>query len=227
MSEYKERIVDWLSKAKEEKEPIEVVSFYNGLPIRVKLGVLDIVDGGKYVHWEFNPKLQLAVEETGKIFSPFYDKLYNTTRILESSVIYYSKNFLETTLPKPSEDGRFRRQSLRITVSEKMPIHVHVYKDDKPIKVLPVDISEGGIGIVVPLEFNPKLNQKVKLDITFPTGMSFNVEGEVVRLEEASKGKRLGLKFSNPKYRLIEEVNKYIMARQREIMNKIRMITDE
>lgn len=225
MTEYQERIINWLKELLEKEKPAEVISFYNGLPIRTKLKVLEVDDSGKFVQWEFTPKLQLALEETGKIFAPFYDNLYKTSRMLESPVIYYSKNFMETPLPKPTTDGRFNREYLRISVSDTLPLKVKAVKDGKPLEAIPIDISEGGIGIIFP-SANLSPGEKLLLKVSFPTSKELEVEGEVIRTEETSKGKRTGIRFINPSKQFQNEVNRYIMARQREIMNQIRMLSE-
>jgi len=226
LTEYQERIISWLKELKEKEKPAEIISFYNGLPIRTRVKVLDIDDSGKFVHWNFTPKLQLAVEETGKIFTPFFDSLYKTSRMLESPVIYYSKDFMETTLPKPTTDGRFNREYLRISVSDTLPLKAKLIVHEKPIEAIPIDISEGGIGLLIPGK-DLESGKKVHLTLEFPTGRTLETEGEVVRVEDTSKGRRTGIKFINPSKAFQNEVNRYIMARQREIMNQIRMLADE
>ncbi|SMP18634.1 PilZ domain-containing protein [Desulfurobacterium pacificum] len=225
MTEYQERIINWLRELKEKEKPTEVISFYNGLPIRTRVNVLDVDDSGKFVHWNFTPKLQLAVEETGKIFTPFFDKLYKTSRMLESPVIYYSKDFMETTLPKPTADGRFNREYLRISVSDTLPLKAKLIVNNKTVEATPIDISEGGIGLLIP-EKDLESGEKVHLIVEFPSCRTAETEGEVVRVENTSKGRRTGIKFINPSKAFQNEVNRYIMARQREIMNQIRMLAE-
>ena len=225
MTEYEKRIMSWLKELKENKKTTEVISFYNGLPIRTKINVLDVDDSGKFVHWNFTPKLQLAVEETGKIFIPFFDKLFNVSRILESPVIYYNNEFMETTLPKPTADGRFNREFLRVSVSDTLPLKAKLIVNGDVVEATPTDISEGGIGLIIP-ERELEAGEKVQLLIEFPSSKSLETKGEVVRVEKTSKGKRTGIKFIEPSKDFQNEVNKYIMARQREVMSQIRMLAE-
>ena len=226
MSDYIERVVNWLKELKESQKPVEVISFYNELPVRVKLNVLDINDEKGLIQWSSHPRLNVAVEETGKIFLPFYDPLHQANRILSADVIYYGKGFMETITPTIAGDSRFNRKSLRITTSDTLPIRALLTAkgfSKKPVRVR--DISEGGVGIFVPTG-TFRIGDKVQLQLSFPKGKSIEANGEVVRLEKTPEGELAGIMFISPSRELLNQVIRYIMKRQREIMDQLRMFAD-
>ena len=226
MSDYKERVLNWLRELKETQKPIEVISFYNELPVRVKLNVLDVNDTKELIQWSSHPKLNLAVGETGKMFLPFYDPLYQANRILSADVIYYGKGFMETTIPNIGNDSRFNRKSLRITTSDTLPIRALLEAEDFPKRAVKVrDISEGGIGLFVPSS-NFKIGDKVHLQLTFPNGKTLEANGEIARLEKTPEGELAGIMFLSPSKELLNEIVRYIMKRQREIMDQFRMFAE-
>ena len=226
MSDYVERVIEWLRNLRESKKPVEVISFYNELPVRVKLNVLDINNDKGLIQWSSHPRLNVAVGETGKIFLPFYDPLHQANRILSANVIYYGKGFMETLTPTFARDSRFNRRFLRITTSDTLPLRALLTAQGfskKPVKVR--DISEGGIGIFVP-KATFRIGDKVQLQLFFPDGKSAEVDGEVVRLEKTPEGELAGIMFISPSKELLNQIIRYIMRRQREIMDKLRMFTD-
>jgi hypothetical protein len=226
LSSYIERVINWLKELKKSKKPIEVISFYNELPLRVKLNVLDVDDKKELIQWNSHPRLNLAIEESGKIFLPFYDPLHQANRILSANVIYYGKGFMETSIPTIAGDSRFNRKSLRITTSETLPIKAYLSSErfsGKSVKVR--DVSEGGIGIFVPSGIF-RIGDKVHLLLTFPDGKTAEADGEIVRLEKTPEGELAGIKFVKPSKDLLNQLIRYIMKRQREIMDQIRMFAD-
>ncbi len=68
--EVKNRIFNWLSELKEKEAPVEVIGFYQELPIRVKTKLLDFDEN--FLQWKYNPKLYLTASDDGKFF--FYEK---------------------------------------------------------------------------------------------------------------------------------------------------------
>ncbi|TCK05179.1 flagellar brake protein [Phorcysia thermohydrogeniphila] len=226
MSDYTERVVSWLKELRESKKPVEVISFYNELPVRVRLNVLDVDDKKELIQWNSHPRLNLAIEETGKIFLPFYDPLHQANRILSADVIYYGKGFMETATPTVAGDSRFNRKSLRIRTSETLPIRALLTAKNFPVKPVKVrDISEGGVGLFVPPS-TFRIGDKVDLLLSFPDGKTVEAKGEVVRLEKTPEGELAGIMFLSPSKELLNQVVRYIMKRQREIMDQLRMFAD-
>jgi len=213
-----ERTKEWLKGL--EGKRVEVISFFNELPVRCKVHVLEV--GDDFVQWESTPRLQLALEDSGKLYVKFKDPLYGAERILGADVVYLSSSLVETTIPKPQEVVFFRRESLRVRVSDTLPVRASI--EGKSFPVIVRDISEGGVGLIVPkgtLSFGERLNVNLEL----PFG-SLTLKGEVVSVEPYGDGEKVGVKFLKPTQRDRSLVNRYVMARQREILNKIRLFAE-
>ncbi|MEO2065583.1 MAG: hypothetical protein ABGX17_03685, partial [Desulfurobacteriaceae bacterium] len=125
--EVKNRILNWLSELKEKGIPVEVIGFYQELPIRVKTKLIDFDEN--FLQWEYNPKLYLTASDDGKFFFYFNDPLYREKRLLGADVTYYGNSFIETSFPKPFSDPRFGRQVVRVTTSEKLPVKFYLLSE--------------------------------------------------------------------------------------------------
>ena len=215
-----DRIKEWLKELEGKGRPVEVISFFNELPVRCKVRLLEV--GDKFVQWESTPKLQLAAEDSGKLYVKFNDPLHGAERILGADVVYQGSSLIETTIPRPQEAAFFRRESLRVRVSDTLPVRASI--EGKNFPVIVRDISEGGVGLIVPkgtLNFGEKLN----LNLELPFG-SLALKGEVVSVEPYGDGEKVGVKFLKPTQSDRSLINRYVMARQREILNKIRLFTE-
>ncbi|WP_456455962.1 PilZ domain-containing protein [Thermovibrio sp.] len=215
----KERIKEWLKEVKEKGKEVEVISFFQELPIKTKAKVIDFDD--KFVQWEVPLKLCLATQDCGKVYTQFFDKQYNQNRIIEGNVIYCAKEFIESTFPLPSSDPKFKRDSVRITASPNIPIEVKVLKEDKLLSFPVKDVSENGIGIIAPKE-SFQYGEKVKLLIS-TLDKKIETEGITVSFEPYEDREKFGIKL-NLKEREKEVLRRYISMRQREVLNKIREI---
>ena len=215
----KERIKEWLKEVKEKGKEVEVISFFQELPIKTKAKVIDFDD--KFVQWEVPLKLCLATQDCGKVYSLFLDKEYNQKRIIEGDAIYCGKEFIETTFPLPSNDPKFKRDSVRITVSPNIPIEAKIIKEDESIPLTVKDVSENGIGIIAP-KGSFQYGEKVKLSIS-TLGKNIEAEGTVVSVEPYEDREKFGIKLKL-KEREKEVLRRYISMRQREVLNKIREI---
>ena len=215
----KERIKEWLVKVKEEGKPIEVITFYQEIPIRVKTKLIDFDDN--FLQWEAEPKLCLGVSDCGRLYFYFFDPYYGQKRLLSAEVNYHGSSMVETTFPKPSQEPRLNRESLRVKTSESLPVKAFVIDGEGKKEFKVWDISEEGIGIVgEPGSLNP--GEEVRLELRLPQG-ELCVRGEVVSAQPEEEGERYGIKL------LIKENEKkllrsYVMARQREVLNKIREV---
>jgi hypothetical protein len=192
-----ERIKEWLQKLDETKSPVEVVSFFQELPIRVKTKLLDY--DKNFVRWEPNPKLLLAVGDSKNIFFRFYDPFFKQERLLKGNVTYYCNSFIETDIPTLSADPRFegvtvKREHVRVAVPPRDEVKCFICSKEKksPIKVK--DISECGLGITAQLD-TLKLGEVLDLELILPTG-KLSLKGEVVSKESLGKsGDKYGIKL--------------------------------
>ncbi len=212
------RIEEWIRNLIAEKKPVELISFYEELPVRAKVKPLSLED--KFVQWESHPKLKLAVGSFGRVYTYFHDPAYNQKRILASDVTYHSDKFIETTMFKPFEEPRFSREFPRVTVSSKLPVKVVLEGQEYPVR----DLSENGVGFLAPKgTFSP--GDKLKLEIFLPYG-NFSSEAEVRSIEPVEDKEKVGVQFVNLHQRFRNLLHKYVMTRQREILNTIRMLAD-
>jgi len=220
--ELKNRIFNWLSELKEKGIPVEVIGFYQELPVRVKTKLLDFDEN--FLQWEYNPKLYLTASDDGKFFFYFNDPLYREKRLLGADVTYYGNSFIETTFPKPFSDPRFGRQVVRVTTSEKLPVKFFLLSESGKRVGLPVrDISEEGVGVIGEKGFL-KLGEPIKSEIILPKG-ALLLEGKVVSSEPMGDKNRFGIKFSI-REREKKLLRDYVMARQKEILSKIRDLVE-
>lgn len=218
-----ERIESWLREHLEEEKPVEIISFFNELPIKSKVKVVSL--GKNYVQLETNPKLNLAVKEFGRVYTYFNDPLYNERRVLGADVIYYNKGFIETTKFKLFEEPRLRRKTPRVLVSNKYPVKATILKDKTKESAVVKDVSENGIGLFV-ASGDYLRNQKLQLEIELPYGC-FPVEGEVRFVNPEKDGKRIGIQFLKVPAEGKRWLIRYIMDRQRETLEKLRMLAEE
>ncbi|RUM89168.1 MAG: hypothetical protein DSZ25_01050, partial [Thermovibrio sp.] len=136
---------------------------------------------------------------------------------------YYNDEFVETTLPRLSNDPRLSRRSLRVRVPDSS-IRVVLIGEEKGEEVKPYDISEDGIGIVVPKGYL-NYGDKVKLEIELPCG-KVNAEGIVVSKDSYESGEKVGIYFKRISQREKDLIYRYIVDRQREILKTIRLLTE-
>ncbi|WP_456397620.1 flagellar brake protein [Desulfurobacterium sp.] len=144
-------------------------------------------------------------------------------------MLYYNGNYIETTFPSLAVEPKFDRNAVRITVSEMKPIYVDVKAEDVSFSTRALDISEGGVGIIINKGFL-KLNQEVELTLKFSSGNEIdNIFAKVVRVEELSdneKQEKAGLAFLALKERDRNFISRYIIQRQKEIINEFKMLIE-
>jgi len=222
-----DKILDWLREVKDVGKPIEVVSFYNELPVRTKVNVMDIDSERKIIQWTSNPRLSLAAGESKRLYLKFPKSFENEELFLGADVIYFNEDLIETTFPRPVVEPRFRREHLRVTTSEKLPIIADVKKSGKEeaVSFKVFDISEGGIGALVNKGLF-EVGEILDLKLIFPNGREISTKGEVVNVRDLGKVDKVGIKFVSLSNRDLNILSRYIMDRQREIMDKIRLLVD-
>lgn len=217
------RIEKWFQDIIDKKEPIELISFYEELPIKAKIKPLAIEENS--IQWESNPKLNLAISNFGRVYTFFHDPAYNKKRPLVADVTYYNDKFIETTHFRPFDEPRFRREFPRVTVSEKLPIKLRVIgKSERPKEYRIKDVSEMGIGFRTVVD-HFKVGDKINVEVEFPYGR-FQIPAEVRHVEDTGKDKIVGIKFINLDSYNRNLLHRYVVERQREILNNIRMLLD-
>jgi len=229
VGEFKDYVLSWLKDKVNKKQHVEVISFYNEVPVHVKL-TPTYIEGFKTVGWESNPKLIPAVDQTQAFYIPFVHPLHKEKQILSAGVLYYGKDYIETTFPSLSIDPRFKRNSVRIKVSELKPVIVEVNDGEKTLILRAVDISEGGVGVEAE-KGTFSLNEELMLNLKFPDGKEVNnIFGKVVNVEPLMpdrKKEKAGIAFLKIREKDRDIINRYIVQRQKEIINEFKMFCEE
>ncbi|MBF0100486.1 MAG: PilZ domain-containing protein [Desulfobacterales bacterium] len=102
-----------------------------------------------------------------------------------------------------------QRKYIRIQPSSEYPIPIHINGTNFFDILVAVDISVGGVGIIVPHLFDGcQINELVTLVITipYPTKKSFIVKGIIRHV----KGTRFGVQFVNLEAKHKSYIRKYI-----------------
>jgi hypothetical protein len=111
---------------------------------------------------------------------------------------------------------------LRVKTSEKLPVKAYLIGEDGSKKELKVrDVCEEGVGILNAEELL-SLGEPVKIELVLPEHV-LTLTGKVVSIDELPEGQKFGIKL-NVRERDRKVLNNYVMARQREILNKIKEI---
>ncbi|WP_456438063.1 PilZ domain-containing protein [Desulfurobacterium sp.] len=229
MDSFKQLVLQWLKEKTEKEEPLEVISFYNEVPVRVKIKPLSI-ENFKVVGWKGNSKILPAIDQTQKFFISFFHPEYRENRILSAGVLYYNNDYIETTFPSLTVEPKFNRAAVRITVSEFKPVYADIKAEGVTLSTKVADISEGGIGVFLDKGVL-KLGEDVILTLKFPDGAVIsNVPAKVVHIELVpgkKKEEKAGLAFVSLKEKCRNVISKYIIQRQKEIIAEFKMLTDE
>ncbi len=223
---FAERIGLILKELKTRSIPVKVTSFFNELPVKVKMRIVDVDSKRRTVGWEGGRKLTCAIDETKRIYFQILDPKYDEVRVLSADVIFYAGDYVETTFPRFAIEPKLNRRFLRVTTSEKLPVSVSFELGGflKSFKV--IDISEGGIAFVSDQEVL-KLGDIVDMKLSF-LDLELNVSGLVVNRSVYGRDlERIGIKFLKLKEKDRRSINRYILQRQKEIISKIKLLNDE
>ncbi|WP_456397619.1 hypothetical protein [Desulfurobacterium sp.] len=75
MDSLKKIILQWFKEKIDKKEYVEVVSFYDEIPVKVKMNPISIEEF-KVIGWEANPKIIPAIDQTQKFYITFFHPEY-------------------------------------------------------------------------------------------------------------------------------------------------------
>lgn len=217
------RILSILKSLKDSGTPVEVMSFYNEVPVKAKLRIVDVDGTGRTIGWSGNEKLSLAVDETKRLYFSVLDPKFGERRVLVADVIYYSKDYIETDFPKFAIEPKLRRSYLRVTTSESLPVRLTV--EDALFDV--IDISEGGVAVVLPKGLlNP--GDIIDAVLLLPEG-KLNIRARAVNVSEFGRRdfERVGMEFIGMDGKGSKMVRRYVIERQREIISKIKLLNEE
>jgi len=205
-------LIQWIL----DKKEIEVYAFYDELPIRVKLELHDIDYEKQQIIWSFNEKLKLPLTKSKEIYFQYGDTVYTLVAII------YNNKELITSFPTPAVEPKLKRRHVRVRTTEENPVFVEI--KGKKLRVL--DISEKGIGLLVDDIDDLKPNEiyDLKLEIK---GKIHSLKGKIVYITEVEEGLfRIGIQFTDISSKVEDDIFKYILERQKEVIKKISMFAD-
>lgn len=189
--------------------------YFNEVPIR---GEGKIVGAEKnLLEWEIRDKKFLKALSLEREAFMLEDNRWLKLDVID---VEPKRNYLLTTKGITDTTGKTYRNYLRVAVSpaKKVVVEVEDPYTFETKEYRAVDLSEGGVGIVVPkedhfLKVGETYNLTLRIyDQLLKTAVA---RGRVVRLEEKGKVLKAGIEFTDVVN--LKEVIKYVIDRQREI----------
>jgi len=208
------KLIGWLKKRKS----IEVVAFYEEVPINGILELKEIEESLEQIIWKSDKKLIPPLRETRHLYFKKNGEVYILT------VIAYDEKEIATSFPTLALDKKLNRAYVRVKTSENDPIDIMIGR----IQLSAEDISEAGIGILAPEDKAEGIEVNKEYDIILRIrGEFLKLKGVVVYKMKTGKGvEKIGIRFTQVKPKDQDRIAKYIMDRQREIAKKIFLFKD-
>ena len=205
-------VVSWLL----DKKEIEVYAFFEEIPIKVKLKLVDVDFDKQQIIWTYDKRLELPLTKSRELYFEYNGTVYTLVAII------HDDKELVTTFPTVSLEPKLKRRHIRVRTTEEHPVKVII--DDKVYSA--IDISERGVGILTRdiegLEIGKTYNLLLNIE-----GEELPAKGEIVYIKEADKGLyRVGIRFEQLPMKVEDKIFKYIMARQKEVAKKIAMFKE-
>ncbi len=205
-------VIDWIA----EKKELEIYVFYEEVPIKDKIKLIEIDYEKEQIAWTIDKKLEFALSHSKELYFEYERTIY----VLH--VIMYNKEEMITTYPSVAVEPKLKRKYIRVKVDQQHPIYVEF----DGISALAWDISEKGVGLILDnigdIEIGKSYDLKIKIE-----GKEFLVKGEVVYIKEVGrKSVKVGIKFVKASPVLEDKIFKYILAKQKDILKKISLFRD-
>ena len=205
-------VIDWIA----EKKELEIYVFYEEVPIKDKIKLIEIDYEKEQIAWTVDKKLEFALSHSKELYFEYEGTIY----IL--NVIMYNREEMITTYPSVAVEPKLKRRYIRVKVDQQHPIYVEF----DGISALAWDISEKGVGLILndigDIEIGKSYDIKIKIE-----GKEFLVKGEVVYIKEIGrKSIKVGIKFIKAPPALEDKIFKYILAKQKDILKKISLFRD-
>ena len=189
--------------------------YFNEVPIKGEGKIIGVEKN--LIEWEVRDKKFLKALSLEREMFMQEDERWLRLEVID---VEPRRNYLLTTKGMTDTTGKTYRNHLRVAVSPAKKIVVEV---EDPItfetrEYRAVDLSEGGVGIIVPkeeqfLKVGETYNLTLRIyDQVLKTAVA---RGKVVRLEDKGKVLKAGIEFTDVVN--LREVVKYIIDRQREI----------
>lgn len=197
-----------------ENKDVEAYAFYDEIPIRVELELYDVDFDKQQIIWSFNDKLKLPLTKSRELYFQENETVYALV------VIIYDKKEIITTFPTVAVEPKLKRRHIRVRTIEDDPIYVEI----KNIREKSIDISEGGVGIILKNigELEPNQIYNIKLELRENT---YDLKGKVVYITEVESGTyKIGIQFTDISQKVEDIIFKYILDRQKAIIKKIKLL---
>ncbi|WP_456401494.1 flagellar brake protein [Persephonella sp.] len=195
------------------QDSIEVAVFFNEVPVKAKLKVLEIDHERKQIIWTFNEKLRVPLLDNRVIYFKYRNEIFIAT------VIIHDDKEMVTSFPSMALEPKLNRKFVRVTTCPENPAKVVI----KGRKFSIEDISESGVGVILPIDINLKEGEEIELKLEL-NEQSYDVKGKVVYIkDQGSNLIRVGIKFTDMHNRVRNQIAKYVFERQRDIAKKITM----
>ncbi|ACO03038.1 MAG TPA: PilZ domain-containing protein [Persephonella sp.] len=202
-------VLNWMK----EQDSIEVAVFFNEVPVKAKLKVLDIDYERKQIIWSFNEKLRIPLLDNRVIYFKYRNDIFIAT------VIIHDDKEMVTSFPTLALEPKLNRRYVRVTTSPENPAFLIIDGKKYPIE----DISEAGIGIILPSDIGLKEGEEKEMELELK-GTVFDIKGKIVYIKDQGNNLiRVGIKLLDIPNRVRNQIVKYVFERQRDIAKKITM----
>ena len=214
-------------------EPYEIITTWQGVPVRIKQKVRWVSVPDRFVSFDFSDCKFRRAFSNEKVYvklGELYLECDIFSNIRDELVLH-----VDMVSPPPPV---VMREFVRVEPSEIKPVYVSFCAgEDCIVSVKAVDVSESGVGVMLSKEDVAKLlsmlnNSEVEpyhktfsMVIELPEEGSISALGELKNILNKDEGIyfRLGFKIE-PKPADLKKLRSYIMKRQREILDKLRSL---
>ncbi|MGC8868271.1 MAG: PilZ domain-containing protein [Sulfurihydrogenibium sp.] len=196
----------------------EFYIFYEEVPAKVLLNILNIDFLREQIEFEINPKIEAMISQEKQIYAKYKDEVFVLRAII------WNRENLITSFPKFAVEPKINREYVRVKCSNKKPVSLEI--ENIKLCVTLRDISERGFSFKLPKEIHIEVGEdysgKITInDKTFP--LKFKV---LYKTERPDNTYRYGAKFVEIKPIVENEIAKYITERQREIAKILNTFAD-
>lgn len=200
-----------------KKKKGEFYIFYEEVPVKVILDVLDIDFLKKQIEFQINPKIEAMISQEKEL----YGKYGNDILILKA--LMWNREILITSFPNFAVEPKIKRNYVRVKCPSSKPVILEI---DSSICVNLRDISEIGFSFKLPKDVEIKLDEEYNGKINI-NNRSFPVRFKILyRLDRPDNTYRYGAKITEAKPVLENEIAKYVGDRQRELAKILSTFAD-
>jgi len=214
-------------------EPYEIITTWQGVPVRIKQKVRWVSVPDRFVSFDFSDckfRRAFSKEKVYVKLGELYLECDIFSNIRDELVLY-----VNTVSPPPPV---VMREFVRVEPSESKPVYVSFCAgEDCMVSAKAVDVSESGVGVMLSKEDVAKLfsmldsaegeayHKTFSMVIELPEEGSISAIGELKNILSKDEDiyVRLGFKIEL-KPADLRKIRSYIMKRQREILDKLRSL---